>query len=64
MKIVCFVSGADPLHLSHVTGGAALTSPAQVREEKSLIEHDLFGKPLHTFPDHALDKRFHETGID
>jgi hypothetical protein len=20
----------------------------------SLIEHDLFGKPLHTFPDHAL----------
>jgi hypothetical protein len=19
-----------------------------------LIEHDLFGKPLHTFPDHAL----------
>jgi len=22
-----------------------------------LIEHDLFGKPLHTFPDHALVKR-------
>jgi hypothetical protein len=21
-----------------------------------LIEHDLFGKPLHTFPDHALDQ--------
>ena len=21
---------------------------------RSLIEHDLFGKPLHTFPDHAL----------
>jgi hypothetical protein len=20
-----------------------------------LIEHDLFGKPLHTFPDHALE---------
>jgi hypothetical protein len=20
----------------------------------SLIKHDLFGKPLHTFPDHAL----------
>jgi hypothetical protein len=20
---------------------------------ESLIEHDLFGKPLHTFPDHA-----------
>jgi len=20
-----------------------------------LIEHDLFGKPLHTFPDHAPD---------
>jgi hypothetical protein len=20
----------------------------------SLFEHDLFGKPLHTFPDHAL----------
>src|SRR5215813_14228550 len=20
-----------------------------------IIEHDLFGKPLHTFPDHALD---------
>jgi hypothetical protein len=19
------------------------------------MEHDLFGKPLHTFPDHALD---------
>src|SRR5579871_2986638 len=25
--------------------------------EHLLIEHDLFGKPLHTFPDHAL-KRF------
>ncbi len=23
----------------------------------SLIEHDLFGKPLHTFPDHALSRR-------
>jgi hypothetical protein len=22
-----------------------------------LIEHDLFGKPLHTFPDHALIRR-------
>jgi hypothetical protein len=21
-----------------------------------LFEHDLFGKPLHTFPDHALAK--------
>src|SRR5258708_11594532 len=21
------------------------------------VEHDLFGKPLHTFPDHALDSR-------
>jgi hypothetical protein len=21
-----------------------------------LIEHDLFGKPLHTFPDHAQNK--------
>jgi putative multiple sugar transport system ATP-binding protein len=25
-----------------------------VGEEPYLIEHDLFGKPLHTFPDHAL----------
>src|ERR1700758_4613917 len=24
---------------------------------RSLIEHDLFGKPLHTFPDHALGIR-------
>jgi hypothetical protein len=23
-----------------------------------LIEHDLFGKPLHTLPDHALDYCF------
>src|SRR6478752_2122980 len=22
----------------------------------SLFEHDLFGKPLHTFPDHALER--------
>jgi hypothetical protein len=23
-----------------------------------LMKHDLFGKPLHTFPDHALVSRF------
>jgi hypothetical protein len=25
-----------------------------------LFEHDLFGKPLRTFPDHALDVSFQE----
>jgi hypothetical protein len=25
------------------------------RAPSLLFEHDLFGKPLHTFPDHALD---------
>jgi hypothetical protein len=23
-----------------------------------MFEHDLFGKPLHTFPDHAPGRRF------
>jgi hypothetical protein len=29
-----------------------------------LIEHDLFGKPLHTFPDHALAKARYAAGGD
>jgi hypothetical protein len=30
------------------------------RAFSSLIEHDLFGKPLHAFPDHALARQFKE----
>src|SRR5215470_4302231 len=28
----------------------------------TLLEHDLFGKPLHTFPDHALKKQRQREG--
>jgi hypothetical protein len=28
-----------------------------------LIEHDLFGKPLHTFPDHALVSDVSYSGV-
>src|SRR5207245_8082859 len=28
--------------------------PTRRSSDLSLFEHDLFGKPLHTFPDHAL----------
>jgi hypothetical protein len=29
---------------------------AASRHIRQAIEHDLFGKPLHTFPDHALKR--------
>src|SRR5437762_14264846 len=36
-----------------VTGEPALNGSA-ASADHFLFEHDLFGKPLHTFPDHAL----------
>src|SRR3569623_19688 len=30
------------------------TLRAGIRSSQAFLEHDLFGKPLHTFPDHAL----------
>jgi len=31
-----------------------------VSRVSSVFVHDLFGKPLHTFPDHALDPEYRE----
>src|SRR3954451_7335838 len=41
--------------------GSATTRSASAPEVPRLFEHDLFGKPLHAFPDHALRGQLHNT---
>jgi hypothetical protein len=35
--------------------GSAMANVARSSRSGPLVEHDLFGKPVSTFPDHALD---------
>jgi hypothetical protein len=51
MKMLHYCNGCSALGRGGLPGFDCVDRPAASRP---LIEHDLFGKPLHTFSDHAL----------